>query len=57
MLGMLPMLLASYGIVTIGRLREVAIMIEFMLPLTLEIRFGSRPSAIATVVLILGCHF
>ena len=41
MLGMLPMLLASYGIVTIGRLREVAIMIEFMLPLTLEIRFGS----------------
>ena len=35
---MLPILLASYRIVAIGRLREVAIMIKFVLPLTSKIR-------------------
>jgi hypothetical protein len=39
-LGMLPILLASHRIVAIGRLREVAIMIKFVLPLTSKIGFA-----------------
>jgi hypothetical protein len=37
-LGMLPILLASHRVVAKGRLREVAIMIKFVLPLTSKIR-------------------
>jgi hypothetical protein len=39
-LGMLPILLASHGIVSIGRLREIAIVIKFVLPLTSKIGFA-----------------
>ena len=39
-LGMLPILLASHGIVAKGRLREVAIMIKFVLPLSSKIGFA-----------------
>lgn len=37
---MLPILLASDGIIAIGRLREVAVMIKFVLPLTSKIMFA-----------------
>jgi hypothetical protein len=39
-LGMLPILLASHGIVAKGCLREVAIMIKFVLPLSSKIGFA-----------------
>ena len=41
-LGMLPILLASHGIIAIGRLREIAIMIKFVLPLSSKIGFALR---------------
>ena len=37
MLGMLPILLASHGIIAKARLREAGIMIKFLLPLTSKI--------------------
>lgn len=67
---MLPVLLARYGISAIGRLREPAIVVIFLLPLALVVRRSllsclhrsrvtreTRARAIATVVFTLRYHF